>query len=59
MNNLRVAAIRNPSSKYTEIFRRGNTNEIEHISRIRIYENLTGSCPYENNEIVKSKRLIS
>ena len=48
MNNLRVAAIRNPSSKYTEIFRRGNTGEIEHISQIGIYENLTGNYPNKN-----------
>ena len=45
MNNLRVAAIRNPSSKYTEIFRLGNTGEIEHIYQIGIYEKLTGNYP--------------
>ena len=45
MNNLRVAAIRNPSSKYTEIFRRGNTGEIERRSQIGIYEKLTGNYP--------------
>ena len=48
MNNLRVAAIRKTSSKYTEIFRRGNTGEIEHISPIRTYENLTGNYPNKN-----------
>ena len=48
MNNLRVAAIRNPSSKYTEIFRRGNTGEIEHISQIGIFERLTGNYPNKN-----------
>ena len=48
MNNLRVAAIRNLSSKYTEIFRRGNTDEIEHISQVGIYEKLTGNYPNQN-----------
>ena len=48
MNNLRVAAIRNPSSKYIEIFRRGNTGEIEHISQIGTYEKLTENYPNQN-----------
>ena len=59
MNNLRVAAIRNPSSKYTEIFRRGNTGEIEHISQIGNNEKLTGNYPNQNEVIVKRKRRIS
>ena len=58
MNNLRVAAIRNPSSKYTEIFRRGNTGEIEHISQIGIYEKLE-ITQIKRKEIVKCKRRIS
>ena len=48
MNNLGVAAIRNPSSKYTEMFRRGNTGEIEHISQIGTYEKLTENYPNQN-----------
>ena len=48
MNNLRVAAIRNPSSKYTEIFRHGNTGEIEHISQVGIYEKLAENYPNKN-----------
>ena len=62
MNNLRVAAIRNPSSKYTEIFRRGNTGEIERRSQIGIYEKLTGNYPNQkegNCKIVKCKIRIS